>query len=241
MRRSLCCVLCGLFLTGLAGSAAGQIDREKVQNFIPLKPTITSVTHRLNGVGMPVSLAFAGTAFPANQSQTKQRLFRLRAPAWKGGGEDVYYVGQPSETLGAWTSTRAEVMLPNIPLGRTFTIGLGEREKSSPDTTFVLLSNEVQHFIPIELADTTPQPVPLGTSEIVARTSSKLGPRGGRIAKLDGQTLNVTRWVPDEWNFAFQRPDGLVVPSIHQLWIESAGGEILSTKFSVRFLGPTVH
>ncbi len=241
MRRSLCCVLPGLFLVGLAGGAEGQIDREKLQNMAPIKPRITSVTYFFHGVGAEISLAFTGIAFPANQSQNKQRLFRLRAPAWKGGGEDVYYVGQPSQTLGGWTATRAEVMLPNLPVGRTFTIGLGEKEMSSPDSTFVLLSNEVQYLVPMEMAATTPHPIPMSTSEIVGRTACKLGPRGGRVVKLDGQTLNVTRWSPDEWNFAFLKPNGLAVPAIHHLWVESAGGQVLSTKLTVRFEGPPIH
>jgi hypothetical protein len=235
MRHARCCVVPGLFLAALAGNAAAQLESHQVQQAGPIRPRIASVTHVLNS---PVSLVFAGTFFPANQSQTKQRLFRMKAPAWSGGGEDVYYVGQPSETLGAWTSTRAEVMLPNIPLGRTFTIGLGEKEKSSPDSTFVLLSNEVQHLVPINLFETTPQPVPLGTSEIVGRTTSKLGLRAGRVVKLDGQKVNLTTWNADDWNFAFTRPSGLVVPSIRELWIESAGGLVLSTKLRVRFLGP---
>jgi len=235
MRHSRCCVLLGLFFTALAVSAAAQLEPHQVPQASLIKPRIASVAHVLNS---PVSLVFTGTAFPANRSHTKQRLFRMKAPAWNGGGEDVCYVGQPSETLGAWTSTRAEVMLPNIPLGRTFTIGLGEKEISSPDSTFVLLSNEVQHLVPINLLETTPQPVPHTTSEIVGRTASKLGLRAGRVVKLGGQTVNVTTWNADDWTFAFTRPSGLVVPSVRELWIESAGGLVLSTKLRVRFLGP---
>ena len=128
-----------------------------------------------------------------------------------------------------------------VPVGRTFTIGVGEKAIYSPDSTFVLLSNEVQYFIPIELAQTTPQPIPLGTLEIVARTRSPLGRRSGRVVKLGGKMVTVTTWNPDDWNFAFLRPDGLVIPGVHELWIESAGGLVLSTKLRVKFLGPEVR
>ncbi len=240
MRRLRCCVVAGVALAVLAGSAAGQIDPSKVEAVRKLKPSITSITHRLMCGGMPACLTFTGTAFPANQSDTKQRLFRLRAPKW-GGGEDVYYVGQPSETLGDWTSTRAEVMLPVIPFGRTFTVGLGQQDKFGGSSTFVLLSNEVQHFIPMDLRGTSPGPVPLGTSVIVANTSSVLGTRAGRVVKLGGQPVNVTKWNPAEGSFTFVKPDGLLIPSNQELWVESAGGLLLSTKLSVRFLGPQVQ
>ncbi len=240
MRRLRCCVVAGLFLAVLAGNAECQVDRNVAAGVAQLKPTITSVTHRLVGAGLPVDLTVAGRAFPANQSDTKQRLLRLRAPRW-GGGEDVYYVGQPSETLGDWTSTRAEVMLPVIPFGRIFTVGLGQQNRFGDGSTFVMLSNEVQHFIPMHLLSTTPGPVPLGTTEIVVHTSGVLGARAGRVVKLGGQPVDVTRWSPDELSFKFPKPASLVIPSIREVWVESAGGLLLSTKLSVRFLGPQVQ
>jgi hypothetical protein len=239
MRPTVSFVLSGLILAALAGDAVAQLDpSQKPAVIAKIRPKITSVTHWWSGGAASIILDVRGTALPANQT-TKQRLFRLRAPALSGG-EDVYYTGQPSQIF-EWTSTHAQCWLPYFPVARTFTIGVGEKAISSPDSTFVLLSNEVQYFIPIEIAETTPHPIPLGTSEIVARTRSPLGPRNGRVVKVGGKIVTVTTWNPDEWNFAFLRPTGLAFPGMYELWVESPGGLVISTKLRVRFLGPNVH
>jgi hypothetical protein len=210
MRPTVSFVFSGLILAALAGDAVGQLKPSQSSGVIRIKPNITAVSHVWNQAALSIILNVTGIALPANQTETKQRLYRLRAPAVGGGGENVYYTGQPSQIF-EWTSTHAESWLPYFPVGRTFTIGVGEKVISSPDSTFVLLSNEVHYFIPIELAQTTPQPIPLGTSEIVARTRSPLGPRGGRVVKLGGKIVNVTTWNPDEWNRVF-KADGTCVP-----------------------------
>jgi len=239
MRPTVSFVLSGLILAALAGDAVAQLDPRKSPGVLTsIKPRITSVTHSWNQAALSIILDVRGIALPANQT-TMQRLYRLRAPALSGR-ENVYYAGQPSQIF-EWTSTHAETWLPYFPVGRTFTIGVGEKPISSPDSAFVLLSNEVQYFIPIEIAQTTPQPIPLGTSEIVARTRSPLGPRSSRVVKVGGKIVTVTTWNPDEWNFAFLRPTGLAYPGIYELWVESPGGLVISTKLRVRFLGPNVH
>lgn len=239
MRHTVSFVLSGLILAALAGDAVGQIDPSRSKGIVRIKPKITSITHSWNQAALSIILDVRGIALPANQTETKQRLYRLRAPAMLGG-ENVYYAGQPSRIF-EWTSTHAETWLDYFAAGRTFTIGVGQKAIFSPDSTFVLLSNEVQYFIPIELAQTTPQPIPLGTLEIVARTRSPLGPRSGRVVKLGGKTVTVTTWNPDDLNFAFLRPDGLVIPGVHELWIQSARGLVISTKLRVKFLGPEVR
>jgi len=240
MRHTVSFVLSGLILAALAGDAVGQIDPNRSKGIVRIKPKITSITHSWNQAALSIILDVRGIALPANQTETKQRLYRLRAPAATGGGENIYYIGQPSRIF-EWAPTRAVTWMDYFPLGRTFTIGVGQNAISSPDSTFVLLSNEVHYFISIELAETTPQPIPLGTLEIVARTRSPLGPRSGRVVKLGGKTVTVTTWNPDDWKFTFLRPDGLVIPGVHELWIESAGGLVLSTKLRVKFLGPEVR
>ncbi|MHB8094650.1 MAG: hypothetical protein ACYDH0_06880, partial [Candidatus Aminicenantales bacterium] len=113
-----------LIWVAVGGNLAGQTTLKRVQKPGPIGPKITSIAYQSR-----LTLAVTGTALPLNQTDTMQRLYRLRAPAPKGGFENVYYLGQPSEILGTWTSTRASFMVENIPLGRTFTIGVGEKVK----------------------------------------------------------------------------------------------------------------
>jgi len=215
---------------------AGQTILKRAQKPGPIGPRITSIAYQSS-----LTLVVTGTGLPLNQTDTMQRLYRLRAPAPKGGYEDVYYLGQPSETLGTWTSTRASFMVQNIPLGRTFTIGVGEKVKSSPNSTFALLSNEVGFFVPIEINGAVPSPVPLGTSEIQVWTSDPLPLLGTRVVKFGGKTATLTAWNPGDHGFKVRVPEGLVIPGYHELWVESAGGIAVSTKLRLRFLGPEIH
>jgi len=236
MRRTAIRSIVVFFLVAAGGNLAGQKTLERKPKPSWLGPRIASIAYQSR-----LTLVVTGTALPSNQTSTMQRLYRLRAPAAQGGSEDVYYIGQPSEIMGAWTSTRQAFMVENVPLGRTFTIGVGEKAKSSPNTAFALLSNEVECFVPIEINGANPSPVPLGTSEIQVWTSDPLAPLGTRVVKFGGKTATLTAWNSGDYGFRVRVPQGLVIPGYHELWVQAAGGKVVSTKLRLRFLGPDIH
>ena len=229
-------VVCLCLLTALAVSNAQDLKRptQKAAVARNIPPRISSVSQEF--YDLAVNLVVKGTAFPAKASGNLHHELRLAPVGGSGFGRNaVFYAGGNR----VWSSTKIEEFLAaNIPAGYKYKIGLVEFEDSNPNNK-TLISNEVEYLVLMNVDKVTPNPVPRGTTEVVVATANKLGPQGAKIVKVGNQQAQVMKWggTPDIANFKIKIPSGLVIPGIHELFVEE-NGKIVSNKARLRLQGP---
>lgn len=232
----------GLFLSGIALAvfAAPAPDLNQLEQRTDVSPrrariSIQSVTTEYQ-YESAINLVMTGANFPRQIEGTTHRMIRLVSVGATDSGiakGSIYYTGGNR----LWNSSRIETFLSVEPItGLKYKAGIVEFSSANPSVR-TLISNEVEFLLKIKIERVTPSPVPLGTSEIEAWVACRLGSQGSKIVKFAGRTATITKW--DQTAFRFVIPTGVGRPGVHELFVEEAG-QAVSTKFSVRLLGPVI-
>jgi len=223
----------GLAVFGFA-SAAKNIDQTLKQNTDVMsrrtKPRIDSVIPGYAYTNA-IDLVVNGVHFPRKEEGVLRRMIRLVPAAGRG---DIFYEGGNR----SWTSSKIETFLSaDVIPGRKYRAGIVEYSVEAP-TSKKLLSNEVEFLLLMKLERVDPSPVPLGVGEIDVDTPNALGPKGSKIVRFAGHQVTVTKWEGSDFRFII--PAGVLRPAVHELFVEE-GGQIVSTKLSVKLLGPVIR
>lgn len=230
--RKIAAFLAGILaLAALSVSAQTQNIQTKLKNPVSIPPTISSAFAEYQ-YPSAINLVVTGVRFPSTQGHHLVRLVAFGGSS-DGSKGDVYFVNGNK----TWSSIRIESFLSTgIVPGRRFKIGIVEYTTENVAEK-KLISNEVEISILFKLESASPNPVPLGQSEVEIETPNSLGTKGAKVVKYGNQAAQVTSWGTSKFKFII--PPNVMRPGAFDVFIEN-DGQIVSTKHTVRTLGPII-